>query len=287
VPVPIARVNDVDLWYKLEGTGELVAQVHGSIIGHINFAPVTPLLAHQFQVLDFDMRGFGQSAKPLQKYTMETWADDLAGLLDQLGVAAAHLHGTSMGGLICVEFAVKYPERTCGLILDCTLARYDTAAAINKRVWKAITAAYGWADEFWDLLAFQCFSRTYLESDDAEAALALLKQSFIANTPREIFLAVSKAVETADIVPLLPHVKAPTLVMIGEQDILTPYELGPKGAGAKAIRELIPNAQLAMIKGCGHINLFEQPEESARIITDFLHSESVQKAKPSALTKGA
>jgi pimeloyl-ACP methyl ester carboxylesterase len=175
-----------------------------------------------------------------------------------------------MGGLVCVTFAAKYPERTRGIILDCTLARYDTAAAINKRVWKAITAAYGWTDPFWDLLAFECFSRTFIESDEAEAALELLKQSVIADAPRELFLAISDAVENADIVPLLPRVQAPTLVMVGEHDILTPYELGPKGAGAKVIHDLIPNAQLAVLSGCGHINLFEQPKQSAQIITDFL-----------------
>jgi pimeloyl-ACP methyl ester carboxylesterase len=192
-----------------------------------------------------------------------------------------------MGGLVAVQFAAKYPERTRRVVLDCTLARYDTAAAINKRVWKAITAAYGWTEPFWDLLAFQCFSRAYLESERADEGIALLKQSFVAETPREVFLAISRAVETADMVPLLPEVEAPTLVMIGERDILTPYELGPKGAGAKVIQELIPNAQLAMIEGCGHINLFEQPEESARIIGEFLRGDAARAVAPASLAEGA
>jgi pimeloyl-ACP methyl ester carboxylesterase len=285
--VPIAHVNGINLWYEVRGIGEPIAQVHGSIIGHVNFAPITPLLAQEFRVLDFDMRGFGQSEKPLQKYTMETWADDLAALLDELHLEAVHVHGTSMGGLVGVQFAAKYPERTRGLVLDCTLARYDTAAAINKRVWKAITAAYGWSDPFWDLLAFQCFSREYLESDRADEGIALLKQSVIADTPREVFVAVSDAVETADMVPLLPRVKAPTLIMIGEHDILTPYELGPKGAGAKVLQDVIPNAETAMIAGSGHINLYEKPEESARIIADFLRSNAVQATASLAVAKGA
>src|SRR5262249_42783269 len=145
-------------------------------------------------------------------------------------------------------------------------------AAINKRVWKALIAAYGWTEPFWDLLTVQAFSRDFVESDRFDEGLALLKQSSIADTPPEVFLAVSHAVESADIVPLLPSITAPTLVMIGEHDALTPYELGPKGAGARVLEELIPNAQLAMMAGCGHINLFEQPEESARIIASFLHS---------------
>jgi 3-oxoadipate enol-lactonase len=281
--VPIAQINDVNIWYESSGSGEPIVQVHGSIIGHVNFAPVTPLLAREFRVVDFDMRGFGYSDKPLEQYTMETWADDLAVLLDELELERAHVHGTSMGGLVAVQFAAKYPERTGGLILDCTLARYDTAAAINKRVWKALIQAYGWTEPFWDLLTVQAFSRNFIESDRFDKGLALLKRSSIADTPPEVFLAISHAVETADSVPLLPLISAPTLIMIGDQDILTPYELGPKGAGARALQEQIPNAQLAMLAGCGHINLFEQPDESAHIISSFLRSLTAKKAP----TKGA
>lgn len=284
--MPKVIVNGNELWYQLQGAGELVAQVHGSIIGHINFAPVTPLLAREFRVLDYDMRGFGESAKPLQEYTMEVWADDLAGLLDALGEQSAHVHGTSMGGLVGMQFAAKYPDRTRSLILDGTIARYDTASHINKRIWKAITSAYGWTDPFWDLLALQCFSRSYLETPAAEASIELLKKSMIADTPREIFIAISRAVETADMVPLLERIGAPTLIMVGEHDILTPYELGPKGAGAKVMAELIPNAQLAMMEGCGHINLFEQPERSAEIISEFIHSVVGTPVRGLTFTKG-
>ena len=85
-------------------------QIHGAGFGHFNFAPATPELAKHFKVVDFDLRGYGQSDRPVQHYDMEVWADDVAGLLDALELDEAHVHGTSMGGMIAIVFAGKYPR---------------------------------------------------------------------------------------------------------------------------------------------------------------------------------
>src|SRR5580765_5352292 len=95
-----AQVNGVELWYQVTGEGEPVVQIHGAGFGHFNFAPATPVLSERFKVIDYDMRGYGQSDRPVQDYDMEVWADDVAGLLDALGHPQAHVHGTSMGGMI-------------------------------------------------------------------------------------------------------------------------------------------------------------------------------------------
>ena len=83
------EVNGVELWYAITGDGEPVVQIHGAGFGHFNFAPSTPELAKRFRVVDYDMRGYGQSERPVQDYDMEVWADDLAGLQDALGIEAA------------------------------------------------------------------------------------------------------------------------------------------------------------------------------------------------------
>ena len=111
-----ARVNGVDLWYEVTGEGEPVVQIHGAGFGHFNFDPATPELSKHFKVVDYDMRGYGQSDRPMQDYDMEVWADDLAGLQDALGIEQAHVHGTSMGGMIAIVFAGKYPERTTSVV---------------------------------------------------------------------------------------------------------------------------------------------------------------------------
>src|SRR3954465_1063174 len=117
-----ARVNGVDLWYELSGEGEPVVQIHGAGFGHFNFAPATPEISRHFEVVDYDMRGYGQSDRPVQHYDMEVWAADAAGLLDALGKERAHVHGTSMGGMIAIVFAGKYPERTTSVVINCAAA---------------------------------------------------------------------------------------------------------------------------------------------------------------------
>jgi len=85
-----AQVNGVELWYQVTGEGEPVVQIHGAGFGHFNFAPATPELAKFFKVIDFDLRGYGQSDRPVQDYDMEVWADDVAGLMDVLDIETAH-----------------------------------------------------------------------------------------------------------------------------------------------------------------------------------------------------
>ena len=129
------EVNGVDLWYRLTGEGEPVVQIHGAGFGHYNFDPATPELSKHFQVVDYDMRGYGASDRPLQHYDMEVWADDLAGLMDALGIDQAHVHGTSMGGMIAIVFAGKYPERTTSVVLNCAAAKLGVTGRLIFKNW--------------------------------------------------------------------------------------------------------------------------------------------------------
>ena len=118
--MPEARVNGARIWYKETGKGDPVVQIHGAGFGHFNFATATPILSNSFRCIDFDMRGYGQSERPFQRYDMEVWADDVAGLMDHIGLRKAHIHGTSMGGMVAQQFAAKYPERTQRLTVSST-----------------------------------------------------------------------------------------------------------------------------------------------------------------------
>jgi 3-oxoadipate enol-lactonase len=267
--MPTTSVNGVRLYYEEHGTGQPIVQIHGSGFGRGNFATLTPLLARRFRVIDFDMRGFGDSDAPVQRYSMELWADDLAGLLDVLEIDRAHVHGTSMGGMVAIPFAVKYAERVDGLVLTCSLARYDEAARMNKRVWHAIAKAYGKGDEFLDLLMFQLFSRSFLESDRVDEARALIRRLISSQTSPEVFAAITQAIDEADLVPLLSRVSAATLVIGGASDIMTPVDMGPSGAGARVLAEQIPGAEFRILDA-GHTFLIEIPDAACDVISEFL-----------------
>ena len=127
----LIQVGDVRLWHRITGEGDPVVQIHGAGFGHFNFDPATPELSQRFRVIDFDMRGYGASDRPIQDYDMEVWADDVAGLLDALGIDRAHVHGTSMGGMIAIVFAGKYPERTRSVVINCAAAKLGAERPVD------------------------------------------------------------------------------------------------------------------------------------------------------------
>ena len=130
-----AEVNGVNLWYRTTGEGEPVVQIHGAGFGHYNFDPATPELSKHFRIVDYDMRGYGASDRPVQDYDMEVWADDLAGLMDALEIGQAHVHGTSMGGMIAIVFAGKYPERTTSVVINCAAAKLGVTGRLIFKNW--------------------------------------------------------------------------------------------------------------------------------------------------------
>jgi 3-oxoadipate enol-lactonase len=118
--MPTAKVGDINIYYESHGDGEplLLIMGYGSYSGH--WAPLIPYLSPEYRVISFDNRGTGQSDKPDIPYTIKMMADDASGLLDAIGVDAAHVFGVSMGGMIAQEFALNYPSKLKSLILGCT-----------------------------------------------------------------------------------------------------------------------------------------------------------------------
>ena len=174
-----AEVNGVKLWYDVSGEGEPVVQIHGAGFGHFNFAPATPELAKHFRVVDYDMRGYGRSDRPVQDYDMEVWADDVAGLLDALGIEAAHVHGTSMGGMIAIVFAGKYPQRTTSVVINCAAAKLGRAGRLTFKNWIDIARLDpdGPGSRILaELIAWQALSRAFLETPDGVAAIDTIQQ---------------------------------------------------------------------------------------------------------------
>ena len=115
--MPIARVNDINMYYEIHGTGEPLVLIVGLNSDHTLYRSFLPKLVPHNQVILFDNRGVGQSSKPDIPYSIEMMADDTAGLLDALGMAGAHILGTSMGGRIAVTLALQHPRHVKSLIL--------------------------------------------------------------------------------------------------------------------------------------------------------------------------
>ena len=243
--MPRARVDGVELWYELKGSGPFLVQIGGAVSAHEGYATVTDAMAQRFTVIDYDHRGYGQSDRPRQRYRMDTWADDLAGLLDAIGVERAHLHGGSMGGFIATRFAVRYPERVDRLVISGALAKSDRMARTHFELWKVIARAYGTdSDELALELSTKAFSRAYLDTQYGPAELRETRELVARNVEVDVFCDACDAMIETDVTELLPQITAPTLVLCGSEDCLTPLDAGPDGTGMRVIAERIPGARL-------------------------------------------
>jgi 3-oxoadipate enol-lactonase len=267
-----AQVNGVNLWYETSGEGEAVVQIHGAGFGHFNFAPATPALAQHFRVVDFDLRGYGKSDRPLQNYDMEVWADDVAGLMDALELETAHIHGTSMGGMIAIVFAGKYPERTASVVINCAAAKLGAAGRLIFKNWIDIasTDPEGPGSRLLaELIAWQALSRAFLETPEGVAAIDTIQQILRDSNRLEVFTAACRAMCDMDLRSWLPRITSPALVLGGDEDLMTPWDQGPGGAGQQAIFEGIPNAAKHVVRGSNHSTVFDNTEEHNRVVIDF------------------
>jgi 3-oxoadipate enol-lactonase len=269
-----AKVNGVNLYYEINGSGPPVIQIGGAVNGHEGYSLITPAMAEHFTVIDFDHRGYGQSDRPDQKYTMQTWVDDMAGLLDALGIQKCHVHGGSMGGFIACQFGAHYPERVDRLVFNGAVAKCDWMSRSYFYLWKRTAQEFGLgSEELALMLLTHAFSRKYLDEmvmSGSLHSLGWMQESITRNASLDIFCDACDAMANTDVTELLGQVTAPTLVLHGDEDILTALDGGPDGAGARAIAEGIPGAELYLLKGCGHGVLFERADEAVQQVITFL-----------------
>ena len=265
-------VNGAELWSRMTGAGSPIVQIHGAGFGHNNFAPATPRLAKHFLVIDYDQRGYGKSERPLQDYSIETWADDVAGLLDALELSSAHIHGTSMGGMVATVFAGKYPDRTRSVVINCAAARLGAAGRLLFKNWIDIVdldPEGAGSRLLAELMAWQALSRAFMASPDGPPSVDQIQTLLRDSNDLEIFKRGIRAIVAMDITEWLERISCPTLVLGGDEDIMTPWDQGPAGVGQQGIYEGVANARKAVIAGSGHSTIFDNTEEHLRIVTEF------------------
>ena len=275
------EVNGAQIWYQETGTGDPVVQIHGAGFGHFNFATATPLLSEHFRVIDFDLRGYGQSDRPIQHYDMEVWADDTAGLMDALSLDKAHIHGTSMGAMIAQQFAAKFPNKVDRLVLNCGAAKLDRAGILTFRTWIDLAETMGCGSRtLAEHIAVQALSRNFLDGEYGEGAIDMCQDILEKSNRKEVFQRACQAMIDMDLRPLLKNIVAPTLVIGGDQDTMTPWEVGPSGAGQEYLAQNIEGAQKYVVKGSNHSTLFDGTEENCRVVIDFFQGKEVGSSTP-------
>jgi pimeloyl-ACP methyl ester carboxylesterase len=245
------------LWYERRGSGEPLLLITGFGISGAVFEPVLDRYAERFSCIVFDNRGSGRSQAPLRPTSMPELAADAVGLLDELGIASAHVYGVSMGGMIAQEVALRFPERVRGLVLGCTSPGGPRSVRPTVRELRVVAAAAASAPRspVDGTLAAVLFSERF-RRDEPERARFLLEH-FRRHLPAAQGVAAQLLASVFhDTVSRLDQVQAPTLVLHGERDVMAPLD------NARMLAERIPNAELAIVPGAGHAYALERPDVS-------------------------
>jgi pimeloyl-ACP methyl ester carboxylesterase len=256
------------IWYKTTGSGAPLVQIHGSAFGHRNFEKMTPFAAKDFEVVDFDLPGFGESRGDPRPGGMEGIAEQVFEFIRAAGYERVHLHGTSFGAMIGLTLAARHPEVIDRLVLSCFLARYDGAARMMRGTWKRGARDSGMRGVA-DLTSVAGFARSFYEREGAETQLASMREAF-SKTTAEAFIAGTETIEGTDLSPLVADVRAPTLLLAGDEDNMTPFRPAASGVGMAQIAEQLPNCETHVLEQCGHYLVIEQPERASELIAEFL-----------------
>jgi 3-oxoadipate enol-lactonase len=256
-------VRGTRLAFVDRGRGTPVLLIHGFPLDHTMWDPQVEALAAGHRVLVPDLRGFGQSETGGEKTTMEELADDLAGVLNELGVdEPVVVCGLSMGGYVVFQFWRRYADRVRGLILCDTRAAPDSAEAASARLLTADRVlregpAFLARSMLPKLLAASTFRR---EPALVEAIRVAIERA----DPRGVAAASRGMAERPDVTGLLPCINCPTLVVVGAEDAISPP------AEMRAMAAAIPASRFVEIAAAGHMSPMEQPDEVSAAMGDFL-----------------
>lgn len=225
---------------------------------------MTLLSDERYRLVALDWRGFGESDITNPISTMELFASDLAGLMDSLGIQQAVLCGLSMGGYAAFAFLRKYPQRVSGLILADTRPGADTPEARANRENVARIAESQGTGAIAELQVPRVLS-DYTRQHHPEVVIRV-RQMIESATVQGIAAASRGMGQRADSTDLLARISCPTIVIVGEQDALTPPNVAQEYAAQ------IPGAQLTVISNAGHLSNLEQPEAFLQAVRGFLGS---------------
>ena len=263
--MPIAKIGDVSLNYTVEGSGDWLVLIGGYASGNWQaWGAQLAELSKTWRVLAFDNRGIGASDVPDYPYTTRMMALDALGLMDHLGIERAHVLGKSLGGAIAQWVAIEQPQRVRSLAMSSTFARPSKRFTKMVEWWVATAGSAGFSALFPGQLTY-FYSAEYYEANFAaiEKATATLVG---VNRPLKGFAHTGHAAVTHDTWDRLAEIRVPTLILCGEEDVITP----PRHSLEFGAR--IPGAEVHIEPRTLHGLMTEKPETFRRVKEFFLRN---------------
>lgn len=251
------------MYYESEGAGEPVLFIAGLGLTHRAWDKQINTLSQKFRCITFDNRDAGQSQPTPEQYSVRTMADDAAALLQALSISKANVVGFSMGGAISQELAINHPEVVKKLCLIATYSSGDPRGTANLTAWAAmrelmspeqyIRATLPWVYSYQDYKIHGLIDAAvndYVNNPDHQP---------VEQYKRQVYATTTHYTEDR-----LNLIKAPTQLIFGSDDILTPMRF------VKTLQSGIKDSRLTLIEGAGHGLLWARAAEVNQALIKFL-----------------
>jgi pimeloyl-ACP methyl ester carboxylesterase len=256
------KSGDAEIAYRVLGEGSPVILLHPFPANHEFWLPVAENLSTRYRVILPDLRGHGDSGVGDGPATMEKHASDIASVMDDANVGRAPLIGVSIGGYALFEFWRRHRGRVSALGLCNTKTSADSAEARAGRLQAANDVLERGTEPFFETMIPRLLGKTTREMrpDLVDGALRMMRKM----SPEDVTQVQRGMAERSDSVDTLKTINVPTLLVTGEEDILTGLN------EAEPMRQRISGSQLRVIPKAGHYSPWEQPEEVGKLLRQFL-----------------
>lgn len=261
--MPEIHANGITLHYEWQGRedGPVLVLVNGLLTDLSSWNGHLPHLTPHFRVLTYDCRGQGGSEKPEEgPYTPALHAEDLKGLLDGLGLEKVAILGVSSGACVALSFAARWPGRVSALVLANGYGVADTAMQVKLNSWLRAMEAGGGPLRF-DVSVAWIWGASFLNAH--YEALKPWREKGTALPGHAVIHLIRGAMEH-DVMEQAANITCPTLMMTGDEDVLTPLSY------SKALQQRIAGSKVTVLRQAGHCMFLEHVDTFARTAADFL-----------------
>ena len=259
-------LSNITVSYNEEGpeNAPVIIFIHGFPLNKSMWDKQMIALKDKYRVIAYDVRGHGDSEAGDGDFSIELFVNDLLGMMDVLKVEKTVLCGLSMGGYIALNAVTKHPDRFDALVLSDTNCLDDTSEAKEKRLKAIDNIRENGVEKFADESIKNLFALESFTTREAEIAAA--KEMIVKTSNQSLFSTINALAQRKETCSILPEIKVPVLIMVGEEDKITPPE------ASKLMHDNIKDSRLSIIENAGHLSNMENPDRFNEQLKQFVAS---------------